>query len=109
MAVPATTWAPGMRITAARLNATDIQRGNVLVSFTTQTSFQLVVPFPELFPAAPIMSVNIASGAGSTSRWGARAINITQAQFTLFVYRGEAAAAAATWANVPVDWIAINP
>ncbi|MFJ9657623.1 hypothetical protein ACIRPR_06595 [Streptomyces griseoflavus] len=105
MPVPATLWQPGMRITAGRLRATDVQRGTVLVTFTSQTSWTQAVTFPEAFPTAPAGVVTqIASGAGPTARWGSRAISVTPTGFTLFCFVTDAASAAASWADIPVYW-----
>jgi hypothetical protein len=81
--------------------------GQVLVSFTTLTSFTQVVTFPVAFAVAPTVTVNIATGAGNTARWGARAITVTAANFTLFVF-ADSGGAAQTWAAVPIMWQAIG-
>ncbi|MFD5266760.1 hypothetical protein [Streptomyces sp. NPDC058335] len=105
MTVPATLWQPGMLLTPDRLLATDEQRGIVLVSFTSLTSFTQTVTFPEAFPAVPTgVDTEIQSGAGPTARWDTRAITVTSTGFTLFCYVTDAASAAATWASVPVFW-----
>ena len=101
-----TYFTAGQRLTGELLE-NFIQRGEVLVSFTSQTSHTQDVVFPVPFAAAPIMAVNIASGAGATARWGARAIGVTATQFTLFLFVGDAGASAATWSGIEVQWIAV--
>ena len=80
------------------------QIGSASVSFTSQTSWTQTVVFPTAFPSTPIVTVNIASGAGPTSRWGARATSVTASQFVLFLFHTDAADAADTWSSVPVHW-----
>lgn len=80
------------------------QAGEVSVSFTTLTSFTQAVVFPQPFTAVPNVFVNINTGAGSTSLWQARAINITTTGFTLFVYT---TGGAVSWVLVPVGWAAV--
>ncbi|WP_097982249.1 hypothetical protein [Streptomyces sp. f150] len=109
MAVPATAWRAGMRITGDRLNAKDYQAGIVSVSFTSQTSYTQAVVFPEPFPVAPIMNAEIASGSGVTGRFEARPINVTTTGFTLFVLLTDTAEGADTWASQPVHWTARMP
>ncbi|QKN87661.1 hypothetical protein SEA_CUMBERBATCH_19 [Streptomyces phage Cumberbatch] len=109
MAVPATLWQPGMRITAARLNAKDYQAGIVNVSFTNLTSYTQPVTFPTPFPVAPIMNAVIAAGAGSTGRFEARPINVNAAGFTLFILLTDTAEGPDTWTNIPVHWTAMLP
>ncbi|WP_432111168.1 hypothetical protein [Streptomyces sp. YPW6] len=109
MAVPATLWQPGMRITDARMNAKDYQAGIILVSFTSQTSHTQAVVFPEPFPVAPIMNAEIVSGAGVTGRFEARPINVSATGFTLFVLLTDGAEGADTWSNHPVHWTARMP
>lgn len=76
------------------------------ISFTNLASFTQVVAFPQPFPTGttPNVHLNINSGAGSTSQWHARAINITNSQFTIFVFSGTGANG--TWSNIPVAWTA---
>ncbi|MGC5343640.1 hypothetical protein [Streptomyces sp. DT171] len=109
MAVPATLWQPGMRITDIRLAAKDYQAGQLVISFTTLTSYTTPVVFPQPFPVAPIMNLEIVSGAGSTGRFEARPISITPSGFTLFILTTDAAQAAGTWSGVPVHWTARMP
>lgn len=73
------------------------------ISFTNLTSYTRLITFTTPFATIPHVSVNIASGAGSTSRWGARAITVTPTGFTLFVFSGETGTTG-TWAGVPVSW-----
>jgi hypothetical protein len=81
------------------------QAGQLSVSFTTLTSFTVVVNFAQPYPAGTNLSVhtNINSGVGATANWQSRAINIMPASFTLFVFT---AGAASTWTNVGVVWSA---
>lgn len=109
MTVPRTAWLAGMRITGDRLAASDVQAGLLSVSFTSLSSYTRSVTFPEAFPVAPVMFVEIASGAGTTGRYEARPINITPTGFTLFVLLSDAAEGADTWTDVPVHWIAQMP
>ncbi|MFE4330170.1 hypothetical protein ACFRQM_12090 [Streptomyces sp. NPDC056831] len=109
MAVPATLWQPGMRITDGRLNAKDYQAGSILVSFTNLASYTQIVTFPVPFPVAPIMNAEISSGAGSTGRFEARPINVNPSGFTLFILLTDAAEGPDTWSNVAVHWTAIMP
>ncbi|MEU2797723.1 hypothetical protein [Streptomyces sp. NPDC007117] len=109
MTVPATLWQPGMRITDSRLNAKDYQAGVVLVSFTSQTSHTQAVTFPEPFPVAPVMGVEIASGSGVTGRFEARPISVNATGFTLFVLLTDSSEGADTWASQPVHWTARIP
>lgn len=76
-----------------------VQASTEFVTFTALTSFTQVVTFNNPWVAAPAVSCNIASGAGSTSQWHARAISVTNLGFTLFVF-----GPSATWAAVPVQW-----
>ncbi|WP_406420911.1 hypothetical protein [Streptomyces sp. NBC_00842] len=109
MAVPATPWQPGMRITIGRLAAKDYQAGTVNVSFTNLTSYQQNVTFPEAFPVAPIMNAEIASGAGVTGRFEVRPISVTPTGFTLFILLTDTAEGPDTWASIPVHWVARMP
>lgn len=105
--VPATQWLAGMRITAGRLLATDVQRGSVDVSFTALGTYTTVVTFPVPFATPPIMTTGIASGTGPTARFGSRAISVTNTGFTLFVFVTDLAEGTDTWAAIPVHWIAV--
>ncbi|MFF2013998.1 hypothetical protein ACFVWY_33735 [Streptomyces sp. NPDC058195] len=109
MAVPATLWQPGMRITADRLNAKDYQAGVVSISFTNLSSYTQAATFPTPFPTPPIMNAEIAAGAGSTGRFEVRTINVSASGFTLFVLLTDAAEGPDTWVNVPVHWTARMP
>lgn len=96
-------------IAAGAATITDIQnwtrRGSTLVNFVTQDSFTAAVNFGFTFPGTPNVVTNIASGAGSTSRWGSRAITITTTGFTLFVF-APTAGLTQTWVDIPVGYIA---
>lgn len=75
-----------------------------LVSFTSLTSTSISVSFGVTFANPPQVFTEIVSGTGSTARWGSRAISATTTGFTLFLFVMDAASAAATWSNVPVNW-----
>jgi hypothetical protein len=81
------------------------QAGEEPITFVSQTSATLNVVFPQPYPTGvvPNVHVNINSGAGATSQWHSRAINITNTGFTIFVFT---AGAAGTWTNIPVGWSA---
>lgn len=85
------------------------QVGTATVSFTSQVSWTQTVTFPAAFPATPVITVNIASALGATSRWGVRATSVTPSQFTLFLFHTDAADAADSWSSVPVQWHAVSP
>lgn len=82
------------------------QTGETSISFTDVSAFSHTVTFPTAFATAPHVYANINSGAGSTSRWMARPISVTTTNFNCFVFSGNAANA--TWASVPVRWIAFG-
>lgn len=81
------------------------QSAQVLMTFASATSNVRAVVFPRPFPAAPNVHVNINSGAGATSAWQSRAINITATGFDIFVYTTGAAVA---WTDIPVGWSAFT-
>lgn len=81
--------------------------GKVPISFTTQTSFVQTVTFPTAFVTPPVVMTNIADGTGAVAHWDSRAIAITNSTFQIFVYAATGAAAQ-TWSNIPVQWIAIG-
>lgn len=85
-----------------------VQVGTESVSFTTLSSFTQAVTFPVPYDTGvvPIVTTNISTGSGSTTRWASRAITVTNTGFTLFVFKTDAADAAVTWASVPVQWMA---
>lgn len=70
------------------------------LTFTTRTSFTKAVVFSTAFSAAPGVHTNINSGSGPTSQWHSRAIDVTAAGFTLFVFSLQSAA----WTSEPVRW-----
>lgn len=90
----------GMRLTPARLS---IPVGQALVSFTSLSSFDVVVSFGFTFSAAPRVGCNIASSSSTTTNWTAKAFNVTTTAFTLRV----SGPSAQTWSGVPVQWWAI--
>lgn len=86
MAVPATTWLAGMRITAERLAARDDQKGVALVTWTSGTAGQWVevaVTFPVPYPSAPSVVQVLpltsipAVGGSTTLMWGASGVSAT--------------------------------
>lgn len=87
--------------------ATFSQMNTELVSFTSQTSFNLPITFATPFPAGvtPVISTNIATGAGVAAHWSSRGAGVTNVGFTLEVY-ADTGAAAQTWLNIPVQWSA---
>lgn len=90
-------------------NITNLQnwtrRGTTPVSFTALDAFTTSVSFGFTFPGIPTVVMNIDSGAGVTGRWDARAISTSATGFTLFVF-SNAAGSTATWADVPVSYVA---
>lgn len=88
--------------------APNFQSDTMSVSFTSLTSTTIAVSFPIAYGAGvtPVVTTNIASGSGTTSRWGSRAITVTNTGFTLFLFRGDASDPAETWTNIPVQWFA---
>ena len=89
----------GMRLTPQRIS---LPCGSVSVSFTSQSQVDVVVSFGFTFVNSPRVGVNIASSAGVTAGWIAKAHSISTTQFTLRV-----SGTSATWAGVPVQWWAI--
>lgn len=77
--------------------------GTASVAFATASSNVLAVAFGTTFSSAPNVHTNINSGAGNTSQWGSRAINITTTGFDLFVF----GPSNQIWLGVPVGWTAI--
>lgn len=100
-----THWQSGMQLTPARLG--EQESGQVEVSFTDLTSYTQAVTFASPFAAAPHVSTQVVSGSGAAARWESRPINITASGFTLFLYRGDGSVSPSTWADVPVQWIAV--
>lgn len=100
-----THWQSGMLITPARLG--EQESGQVEVSFTDLTIYTEPVTFAAPFAVAPHVSTQIVSGSGTTSRWESRPISISSTGFTLFLYRGDGSVSPSTWADVPVQWIAV--
>lgn len=95
--------------TTWRAVAPPIQSGQLNVSFTNLALYTTTVTFPVPFSAAPRVTVNIASQLGPTARWGARAVDITTAGFTLFLFAGDTTNPEDTWSNIPVQWEAVGP
>jgi hypothetical protein len=87
------------------------QAGTASVTFTSQTSFTTTVTFPTAFPSGvtPAVLTSIASGSGTVTRWGSRAISITNTGFTLFVFQGQTSDPSQSWSAIPVSWIAMSP
>ncbi|WP_051723831.1 hypothetical protein [Micromonospora chokoriensis] len=89
----------GMKLTPQRIS---IPAGSVSVSFTSQSQVDVVVAYGFTFTNSPRVGVNIASSAGATAGWIAKAHSISTTGFTLRV-----SGASATWTGVPVQWWAI--
>lgn len=102
-AEPSSDPASWMVLGSVESNPAGHQAGEEPITFVTQTSATLAVVFARPFAAVPNVHTNINSGAGATALWQSRAINITTAGFTIFVYT---TGAAASWTNVPVGWSA---
>jgi hypothetical protein len=98
--------APGNHIHDGITSKEIVQTGTESISFVTQSAFTKAVAFPNAFTAVPVVMVNIATNDASTARWDARAVGITATGFTLSVFKGDNADAAATWTNIPVQWMA---
>jgi hypothetical protein len=58
--------------------------GNVNTGPAAATSFSTNVNFGFTWPAVPNVHVNLNGGAGTTSGWNERAINVTTTGFTIF-------------------------
>ena len=85
-----------------------IQTGSVNISFTNLDQYNgTTVTFPVAFSVAPIVGVNINSTSGATSRWTARAADITSTNFKPFFQSGTSGALA-TWSTIPVQWWAFS-
>lgn len=84
----------------------NLQSRTESVSFVALSSTTIAILFDTAFPvgAVPAVMTNIASSAGVTARWDSRAYNVTNTGFTLFLYKGDAADPAQTWASIPVQW-----
>jgi hypothetical protein len=85
-----------------------VQSGQTLVTFTSATSYIHAVSYDKAFPtgSAPRVVPNINSSAGVTGGWHVRAYNQNNSGFTIFLFTREATAA--SWANVPVTWVAVD-
>jgi hypothetical protein len=90
---------------AWRLVAPFQQTGLSTVSFTNKESFTVDITFPIAYSTAPRVFTNIAAGAGSTARWGSRAIEVTTSGFSLFLFSGDADTV--SWSAIPVHWTAV--
>lgn len=76
------------------------------ISFTNLNSFNFPVTFTTPFSQAPIVHCNISYGAGASSRWGTRALNISTTGFTMnFAYMADSTTLS-TWTNGPVEYSA---
>lgn len=94
--------------TAWRAVSPYIQTGSVNISFTNLDQYNgTTVTFPVAFSVAPIVGVNINSTSGATSRWTARAADITSTNFKPFFQSGTSGANA-TWSTIPVQWWAFS-
>lgn len=104
MAVPATDWKAGMRITANRLLARNDQWRTELISFASAASYTQVITFDEAFPSVPAVMVSLNSPSGVAGKWTARAYNISATGFTLFILKTDAAEPNQAWTDQRVDW-----
>lgn len=86
-----------------------IEQNSVNISFITLSSFTQAVVFTKAYDAGvvPVVTCNINSSVAATARWQARATAISNTGFTLFLFKGDAADPAATWAAIPVQWTAV--
>lgn len=82
------------------------QSDTVPISFTAVALYTQQVVFDEPYPAGtiPVVTTNIASSAGVTIRWGCRAYQITNTDFYLYLFKGDAADPVQTWVDIPVQW-----
>ena len=78
--------------------------GTVSASVTALPSLTQAASFGGTFSAAPVVTVNIDSGAGTTARWVARAISISTTGFTMFAFAADNVNG--TFSNVPISWVA---
>jgi hypothetical protein len=81
------------------------QAGIKAFTFTTVSSASIAITFNNPFSTAPSVTATINSSSGTANLWFVRAINVTTTGFTLLV----SAAAANSWAGVPVSWHAMEP
>lgn len=104
--VDGTTAVAGSFTAGGYVRGSNLQSDTALVSFVALSSFTQSVTFSTAYPAGvvPVVTTNINSVSGTTSRWDARATNITNTGFTLWVYKTDTADPAQTWTNVPVQW-----
>lgn len=99
--------AAGEKILAADVGKfKKVQTGIESMSFTGLASSTLTVTYPEAFSASPNVHININSGAGSTSKWIPRAINVNSTSFQIFVFNAQGSTS--TWSGVTVAWTAIE-
>lgn len=106
MAVPATDWAAGMRITANRLRARNDQWRTESITFASAASYTQVITFDEPFPSVPAVILSLNSPSGVAGRWTARAYGISATGFTLFILKSDAAEPNQAWTDQRVDWLA---
>jgi hypothetical protein len=96
---PASWLALGKVVPSADVVTPDMaQAGTINMTVTAATSATQGITFAAPYDVAPSVSGNINSGAGSTSGWNARAINVTTTGFTLFIF------GASSTFTVPVQW-----
>lgn len=83
------------------------QSGIEPIFFTGVNNDLTFVTFPRPYPTGVVPNVftNINSGAGVTSLWHTRAINITEVGFDMFSFHGTGAVG--TWNGIPVAWNAV--
>lgn len=104
MAVPATQWQAGMRVTASRLLARNDQSRIETITFASAASYTQTITFDEPFPTVPVVLCGIASPSGTTGRWAARPYNISTTGFILFILKTDVAEPNAAWDSQPVHW-----
>ncbi|WP_445524809.1 H-type lectin domain-containing protein [Streptomyces cyslabdanicus] len=107
MAVQATAWQPGMRITAERLAARNDQNGTVSLTWTTATANQWVqadVVFPQPFATTPVVHVTPQASApavGGTTTLMYAVSGVTTTGFSIRALRSTA------FSGQPFAWTAI--
>lgn len=80
------------------------ENSTFLASFGPVTSVTFPVTFTHAFSAQPCVTTQIMSGAGRTAGWQTRAISVTNAGFTFFLFQPNGVAG--TWVNDQVNWTA---
>jgi hypothetical protein len=78
-------------------NGPMVKTGTATGGPTAATSVSIPVNYGVTFPATPNVHVNLNNGAGSTSGWNVRAINITTTGFTVFAFGGSTTFSTTEW------------